>query len=58
MGCGCLALVGLALAGILFFVYASTDAGPPVEPAVVAGWLGMIVLVRTLGVLGERTLAG
>jgi xanthosine utilization system XapX-like protein len=50
MGCGCLALaVGLIL-GIIFFIYASTDPGPPIEGVILLAWLATIVGNRTLGV--------
>ena len=49
MGCGCLALLVAALAAAVFFVYASTDPGPPVEGAI-ALLPGILVLYRTLGV--------
>ena len=50
MGCGCLALaVGLIL-GIIFFIYASTDPGPPIEGVILLAWLATIVRNRTLGV--------
>jgi hypothetical protein len=50
MGCGCVALVVAAILGIIFFIYASTDPGPPVEGAVLALALATMVLNRTLGV--------
>ncbi len=51
MGCGCLALLLAALVGVVFFIYASTDPGPPVEGAVaLAGLAGILVSYRTLGV--------
>jgi hypothetical protein len=51
VGCGCLGLLALVAAVVTFFVYASTDPGPPVETAAVMA-VGTIGLIRALGVLG------
>lgn len=56
MGCGCLALIAIAIAGVIFFIYASTDAGPPVETFGIA--MAIIVAARALGVLGGQRAAG
>ncbi len=59
MGCGCLALLAGAVALVLFFIYASTDPGPPVEQALLLASIAPIIWsVRALGVLGDRTVAG
>jgi hypothetical protein len=50
MGCGCLALLVALVLGIVFFVYASTDPGPPIEGAILGGGLATMVFGRTLGV--------
>jgi hypothetical protein len=50
MGCGCLALLVALVAGVIFFIYASTDPGPPVEGAIAAAALATMVMNRTLGV--------
>lgn len=56
MGCGCLALVIAVALGIVFFIYASTDPGPPIEGIVVLAGTATIVLYRALGVpTGLRT---
>jgi len=56
VGCGCLGLLTLLAAALIFVVYASTDPGPPVETAVLAV-IGTIGLIRALGVLGGRKTA-
>lgn len=58
-GCGCLALLVAAIAFIVFFVYASTDVGPPPETESVLLLVAAIVAsiiggARALGVLGRR----
>lgn len=55
MGCGCLALGVLAIAGLVFFLYASTDPGPPVESAILAlAFARIIGMTRALGVRRAR----
>jgi hypothetical protein len=49
-GCGCLALLAFAVGALVFFIYASTDPGPPIESLVLGAVT--IVIVRALGVLG------
>ena len=51
MGCGCVTAVIAVIAATIFFIYASTDPGPPVEGTVlVAIALGIIYGYRALGV--------
>ncbi len=51
VGCGCLALAIAAIVAVIFFIYASTDPGPPVEGAFALLRLaGILVVYRTLGV--------
>lgn len=62
-GCGCLALVVAAIAFIAFFIYASTDVGPPPETEsasllVAAILAGIIGGARALGVLDRPKAAG
>jgi hypothetical protein len=55
MGCGCVALVVGAVLAILFFIYASTDPGPPIETvAAGAALLGASVLAHRAPRAGVR----
>lgn len=56
VGCGCLGVLALVAAIVAFFVYASTDPGPPVETTALIA-LATIGVIRALGVLGGRQTA-
>jgi hypothetical protein len=50
MGCGCAAVVIAIALGIVFFIYASTDPGPPIDGFVLLLALVTMIVDRTLGV--------